>query len=161
MSFSEDQKTAKKFINKTAETIVRLFPLGGSTAITLSLIRNQDWLMVGLMFPIMVVTVAWAAFSEGFLLTIQENATELGKNSGNAFTTWIKAIYLTIRWRFAGADEQYLKCQGYRCQDYETEGFKGGLNISTPLLNEVFVPLDLGQSFIRNTTWKVKEKMRK
>ena len=142
MPFEEDQKQAKKFINKSAETIVRLFPLGGSTGITLSLICNQDWLMVAVMFPIMVVTVAWAAFSEGFLVTIQNNATELGQHSGNVFVAWIKAIYLAIRWRFAGADEQYLKCQSYRCQDFKTQGFKGGLNISTPLLNEVFVPLD-------------------
>ena len=55
MPFEEDQKQAKKFINKSAETIVRLFPLGGSTGITLSFFLKQDWLIVGVMFPIMVV----------------------------------------------------------------------------------------------------------
>jgi predicted NACHT family NTPase len=58
-----------------------------------------------------------------------------------------KAFTETIRWQLAGTDDKYLKCQGFICQDYETEG--QFLETFIPQLNEVFVPLELSDLFSR------------
>ena len=50
---------------------------GGSLWILGSFIKNQDWLSAIITFPIMVIMVAWTAYSKGFLLQIQKRAESL------------------------------------------------------------------------------------
>ena len=45
---------------------------GGSLWIFVSFIKNQDWRAAVITFPIMVIMIAWSAYSKGFLLQIQQ-----------------------------------------------------------------------------------------
>ena len=90
--FDGDEKTARQFINKGAQTLIRWMPLGGSGGFLISFLLKQQWLMALAMFPIMIVTVAWAAFTESFLTKIQAYAQEFGEHGANLFVAWLKAI---------------------------------------------------------------------
>ncbi len=57
--------------------LVRYVPTGGSLWIFGSFILNQDWRAAVITFPIMMIMVAWSAYSKGFLLQIQERAESL------------------------------------------------------------------------------------
>ena len=146
MPFDEERKSARQFVSKGAEALIRLSPLGGSGFVFISSLLKQKWLTAILMFPVMVATIFWASFTEGFLSKIQQASNQWGESAGNWFTKILEAI----AWQLAGVEDKYLKCQANPCKDFTTEGHKPGLNIFTPLLNEVFVPLDLSNSFIRN-----------
>ena len=63
-----------------------------------------------------------------------------------------QALRNAIRWQVARTEEKYLRCQGNACRDYTTEGFKPlSSSIFIPMLDEVFVPLELSSSFLRGS----------
>lgn len=51
--------------------------------------------------------------------------------------------------RVTGVEEKYLQCQALDCQAYRSEGVGNFDGIFTPLLEEVFVPLELDYSGMR------------
>lgn len=131
-------------------------PTGGSLWIFGSFLKNQDWLSAFITFPIMVIMVAWSAYSKSFLLKVQERMGEIGKKDAdsliNQFQKFDSAIKEAIKWQLAGTDDKYLKCQGSSCSDYETIGYNQASGTFMPLLKDVFVPLELSDIFIKNCT---------
>ncbi|MEM9505403.1 MAG: GUN4 domain-containing protein, partial [Cyanobacteria bacterium P01_E01_bin.43] len=55
-----------------------------------------------------------------------------------------------LRWQLANPDVKYLKCQANECLYNEVEGYRQPDDIKIPLLEEVFVPLELSSSFSVN-----------
>ena len=150
-----DNSTARRWIRDTLSTWpVRWMPLVGSSSAFVTFLWQQDWLMVLLLFPVNVITVAWSAYSKGFLRTLAEEFEQKGgrdvKSLIEQMDRFNKSIEEAIQWQLAGVDDKYLTLQGNTCQDFKMEGHKPGLSIFTPLLNEVFVPLGLSNAFIRN-----------
>lgn len=60
----------------------------------------------------------------------------------NSLAVQLENIRLGIVWRLSKFEQQYLECQADDCDDYEVEGYRD-LGIRTPMLTEVFVPLEL------------------
>ena len=152
--FTEDKKAARKWIAGPAQSLIRWGPLGGSGFSFVSLLFKQEWFIAITIFPLMIISVAWAGFTESFLSKIRDYSKEFGEHSANSFVAWLKTIPKALKWIFAKVDDKYLKVQGNTCKDFKTEGYKPGLRIFTPLLNEVFVPLDLSSAFMRNLEGK-------
>ncbi len=116
-------------------------PLGGSSFALVSFLLQREWLQSLLMFPVMAVTVVWAAYSEAVLIRLREIFQEKGRKDVDSFVEWLEAVNQAIRWQLAGTEDKYLRCQGSACREYRTEGYHRGTFV--PLLSEVFVPLEL------------------
>lgn len=151
-NFERERKASLGFISQ----LVRFAPTGGSLWIFGSFIKDQDWLNAVITFPLMVIMVAWSAYSEGFLLKIQERMGEEGQKNAESLIEQLqklnRAIQESIKWQLAGTDEKYLKCQGSSCSDYETIGYNQASGTFMPLLKDVFVPLELSDIFIKDCT---------
>ena len=149
-NFAQEHRAALGFISQ----LVRFAPTGGSLWIFGSFIKNQDWLSAVITFPIMIIMVAWSAYSKGFLLRVQERMDEEGKKGAESLIQQgqklDRAIKEAIKWQLAGTDEKYLKCQGSSCSDYETIGYNQASGTFMPLLKDVFVPLELSDLFIKD-----------
>ncbi|MDJ1182357.1 GUN4 domain-containing protein [Roseofilum casamattae] len=126
---------------------VRWMPLVGSSSALVIFLRQQDWLMALLLFPVNIITVIWSAYSKSFLRTLAKIYEERGEEDAKGLVAWMDRA---IKPQLARVDNRYLILQGNTCRSFKTEGLKPGLSIFTPLLNEVFVPLGLSNSFIRN-----------
>ncbi len=99
------------------------------------------------MFPVMAVTVVWAAYTDKFLTRLREISAERGKKDADSVMTWLGEVNQAIRWQLAGVEDKYLRCQGNACREYRTEGYSRGTFV--PLLSEVFVPLELSSAFVK------------
>lgn len=150
-NFEKEHTTALGVISQ----LVRYAPTGGSLWIFGSFIKNQDWLNAVITFPIMVIMVAWSAYSKGFLLKVQERMDEEGKKGAESLIQQVQkldnALKEAIKWQLAGTDYKYLRCQGNSCSDYETIGYNQPYGTYMPLLEEVFVPLELSDFFIKDS----------
>jgi hypothetical protein len=69
------QGRAEKFF----QALIQWAPLGGSLPLLISFLLNAQWLQAMLTFPVLVATIGWAAFTEGFLARWQELAKQGGK----------------------------------------------------------------------------------
>ena len=151
-NFDKEYQASLGFISQ----LVRFAPTGGSLWIFGSFIKNQDWLSAVITFPLMVIMVAWSAYSKGFLLRIQEKMDEEGKKGAESLIKQVQkldsAIKEAIKWQLAGTDDKYLKCQGSSCSDYETIGYNQASGTFMSLLKDVFVPLELSDIFIKDCT---------
>ena len=151
-NFEKERKAALGWISQ----LVRYAPTGGSLWIFGSFIKDGDWLSAVITFPIMVIMVAWSAYSKGFLLKVQERMDEEGRKGAESLIQQVQkldsAIREAIKWQLAGTDDKYLKCQGSSCSDYETIGYDRASGTFMPLLKDVFVPLELSDLFIKDST---------
>ena len=151
-NFEQEREAARQAFQGAAQVLIRWLPLGGSGFAFLSLLLKQEWLIAVFIFPLMIVAVFWAAFTNGFLSRINEISEDAGKQGANELAKFIKSTIEAIKWQLAGVDEKYLKCQGSSCSDYETIGFNQPAGTSMPLLKNVFVPLELSELFIKDIT---------
>ncbi|WP_083862248.1 GUN4 domain-containing protein [Baaleninema simplex] len=142
-----ERKVARQFLTGTAQTLIQWMPMGGSGWASISFALNQEWFMVLLMFPVMCVTVVWAAYTQSVLARLREIYQERGRQDVDSFMAWQKKIDEAIRWQFAGIEDKYVCCQGNACREYLTEGYRRGSFV--PLLSEVFVPLELSSVFVK------------
>jgi hypothetical protein len=135
------------------QRLIRWVPLGGSGVLLVSFVLNAQWLQAILAFPVLGVTIGWAAFTEGFLARWQVLAKQWGETSadhlGDRLVNWLKAIPATLKWQLSDFENQYLQCQALACRDFSMEGGSQGSGIFVPLLSEVFVPLELSDLFVR------------
>ncbi len=149
-SLETEKKVAQKFMETTAQSLIQWMPLGGSGITLISALLKQEWLQALITFPVMIVTVVWAAYTESFLKRLREVYEERARQDVDNLMTWQQRISQsfteTIRWQLAATDDKYLKLQGLTCQDFQTEGQP--LLSFIPQLNEVFVPLELGDLLI-------------
>ncbi|NJR68359.1 MAG: NACHT domain-containing protein [Synechococcales cyanobacterium CRU_2_2] len=137
----------RRFVAKSVNAFVQWMPLGGSGAAFASFCLHQNWAQALMMFPVTAVTGIWAAYSKNFVEQLQEIYAERGKVDANQFVSLLDSLNETAKWRLAGTDEQYLKLVAGNCRDYTTEGFRPAG--STPLLEDVFVPLQLSNELLR------------
>ncbi|MDJ0582091.1 GUN4 domain-containing protein [Crocosphaera sp.] len=151
---SKERENAENFINslgnlfgeipqKSAQVLIQWMPLGGSGGTFIYALLEQEWVIAVLTFPVMIVTVIWANYTESFIKRLGEVFKEKGRQDVDNLMSWqqqiTKAFTETIRWQLAGTDDKYLKCQGKECLQLKTEG----LNTFKPKLSDVFVPLEL------------------
>ena len=149
-TFGADRTNARKVVQGFIQAVIQWMPLGGSSFALVSFLLQREWIQSVLMFPVMAVTVVWAAYSEAVLIRLREISQERGRKDVDSLVGWLEAINESIRWQLAGTEDKYLRCQGSACRDYETEGYNQPSGIFMPLLGEVFVPLELSDAFIKN-----------
>ena len=147
------KKASRTWINKTIIPLIRFSPVGGSGFMLISLFLQQKWVYVIISFPITLVAVIWAAYSDSFLTTFSEIYAQRGRQDANSLMTWVdkvdKSIKETIKWQLAGVEDKYLQSQGNDCKYCTTEGTA---SIFTPILKDVFVPLELSAEFIQDNS---------
>ena len=148
--FEAERTKARKVVQGLTQAVIQWMPLGSSGWAFVSSLFRQEWLQSLLMFPVMAVSVIWAAYAEAVLTRFREIAQEQGTNDADSFIKWVKRVNQTIRWQLAGTDDEYLKCQGSSTSDYETLGFNQSSGTFMPLLKDVFVPLELSDLFIKD-----------
>jgi len=146
-NFESERTQARKVVQGFTQALVQWMPLGGSGAAFVSFVLKSEWLLAVLMFPVMAVTVVWAAYTEAVLTRLREISAERGKKDVNFFVAWLGKVNQAIRWQLAGVEDKYLRCQGNACREYRTEGYNRGTFV--PLLSEVFVPLELSSAFVK------------
>ncbi|MGK7928635.1 MAG: GUN4 domain-containing protein [Spirulina sp.] len=153
-SFDEERETTQgevretarfvwSLVQKPARTFIQWMPMGGGIWFLGSFVLKQDWVNAIVAFPVLIVTVIWAAYTESVLKRLQEIFQKKGKEDVDRVMAW-------LGWQLAGSEEKYLRCQKSACRDYTTEGHKPALSVFIPLLDEVFVPLQLSNRFLRN-----------
>ena len=133
----------RPWLQNIATALIRWMPLGGSGFILASSVWQQDWWMTALSFPATVVTAVWAAYSQSFIEQFQTIAKERGKNHANQLVDWGDSAIATAKWQFSDFEARYLDCQRLACQDDEPIGVRYSDRIFTPLLQDVYVPLQL------------------
>ncbi|VXD10466.1 GUN4 domain-containing protein [Planktothrix paucivesiculata] len=138
---------ARKIVQGFTQTLLQLMPIGGSGFAFVSFLLQREWLQALLMFPVMVVTGVWAAYTESFLTRLREVYQERGRKDVDSLMGWLESADQTIQWQLAGTEDKYLRCQGSACCEYRTEGYSRGSFV--PLLSDVFVPLELSGDFLR------------
>ncbi len=148
-TFAAENKIARQLITKFSQAFISWFPFGSSGFALVSLLLKQEWFITFLVFPLMIISIAWGAFTTSFLKQIQHHAQEIGQESANAFVRWLRAIATALKWQLAGVEDKYLQCQGNACLYYTTEGYQTTFK---PLLQDVFVPLELSPNFFRAAT---------
>ena len=146
--FKSERQLAGDFVQGIAQALIQWMPVGGSGLVFLTFLFRQDWLMAIVIFPVTVITVFWAAFTESLLSKIKEIAKRMGEESGTFLEKWLRAIGAGIRWQLAGTEENYLRCQGK--QHEVTHSRTEGLSSFKPLLCDVVIPLELNGDFVRS-----------
>lgn len=140
------ESIALKFIQNTAQPFIRWMPSGGSGIIFISFILGQQWIMALLMFPVMIVSVVWANYTKSFLGRLSEISRDRGREDVNALVAFKERLDRAIAWQLAGTDDKYLRCQGNACLRDTAEGVTSTFK---PLLEDIFVPLELSGDFFR------------
>ncbi|MBD2021877.1 GUN4 domain-containing protein [Leptolyngbya sp. FACHB-36] len=138
----------RRFVQRSVQTFVQWMPVGGSSWAFASFLLKQEWTMALLMFPVTAVTGVWAAYSKNFVGRLEEVYSDRGKKDADALIAGMDSLDKAIRWQLSGFETKYLKWQSLDCQDYKPEGVEQRSGIFTPMLREVFVPLELSSSAI-------------
>ncbi|MDZ4785146.1 MAG: AAA family ATPase, partial [bacterium] len=127
---------------KMLGAIIQWSPFGASSYPFMSFLLKQEWVPALSIFPITIGTLVWAAYSRSFIERFSEIYAERGKHDADALTLWLNGLNETLKWKLSDFDNKYLKQQRKVYQLYTTEGFNSN-KIAIPLLDEVFVPLQL------------------
>ncbi|CCQ60065.1 hypothetical protein WH8501_25385 [Crocosphaera watsonii WH 8501] len=64
---------------KSVQVFIQWMPLGGSSVTFISALFEQEWFRAVLTFPVMIVTVIWANYTESFLKRLGEVFKEKGR----------------------------------------------------------------------------------
>ncbi len=151
-NFEQERQATRKVVQGAAQVLIQWMPLFGSGFALVSLLLKQEWLIAVLIFPLMIVAVFWGAFTKGFLNRVNEISEAGGTQGANKLAKFITSSIEAIKWQLAGTDDKYLKCQGDSCSDYELIGYNQPYGTFMPLLKDVFVPLELSDIFIKDST---------
>ena len=92
-NFEKERQAALGIVSQ----LVRYAPTGGSLWIFGSFIKDRDWPSAVITFPIMVIMVAWSAYSKGFLLKIQERMDEEGRKGADSLIQQVQKLDSAIR----------------------------------------------------------------
>ena len=134
---------------KIGQSLIQWGPLGGSGWAFGTLLLHQEWLQAILMFPVTLVTAIWAAYTKNFITTLTDIFSQQASEDAKSLVNLLNRLKEALKWQFYRVEDKYRKCQSNACQDYTTEGMNHSLGVSIPLLEEVFVPLELSTSFVR------------
>ncbi|MEB3163616.1 MAG: NACHT domain-containing protein [Prochlorothrix sp.] len=148
---TSEAQFVRRGTRKVGQFLIQWSPLGATGGVMLSSLIQQQWFQAALTFPILAVTTAWAAYTEGFLARLEEVMKVRGGEDvdrlGHGINRLWQGLQETMRWQLAGFESQYLECQAAACRDYEVEGVQSA--IFKPQLAEVFVPPKLSALFVR------------
>lgn len=136
----------RRFVQRSLQSIARWSPLGGSSFAFAAFLLRQEWVVAGLLFPVTAVSGVWAAYSKNFVERLSEIYAERARSDAEGLIAWMDSLDAALRWQFSGFDARYLKQQAKLCQEYTTEGFNPD-RTTIPMLEEVFVPLELSGYF--------------
>jgi hypothetical protein len=85
----------------------------------------------------------------GYLLTpLHQGNQKRLTTLGEALNTGVDDTLQTLLANATGAEEAYLLCQALDCRDYKPEGMGARDRVQIPLLQDVYVPLELDMSAI-------------
>ena len=139
----------KRFVQRSLGAFVRWSPLGGTGFAFVSFLLKQEWITAIALFPVTAVSGVWAAYSKNFIERLSEIYGERGKKDAEGLVANMDLAnqFLTekLDWRSLGFTEKYLKCQEWDCHEDNVVGMRedDDLPVNSPLLREVFVPLEL------------------
>jgi hypothetical protein len=133
------QVKTQKWFNTATLTLIQWFPLGSSGWLLVSFLKNSEITQALITFPLTALSIAWAAYSKGFLARVQSIYEERGDKDATNLVAWQDKMDQAVKWQFAGTEDKYLRCQGNEVDFSRTEG----LTTFKPLLKDVFVPLEL------------------
>jgi NACHT domain len=132
-----------RFVAKVANALIQWTPVGGGGGLLIHFLLRQDWILSLLMFPVMLVTVVWAKYTENFIETFGASAGERGASDARSLSQSLARLNKDLQWRFSRADDKYRRAQANACRYYLVEGVgKNRWNPAT-MLEEVYVPLKL------------------
>jgi len=140
----------RRYVQKAVGALIQWSPLGGSGWAFVHFLLQQDWMLAILTFPAMVVTAVWAKYTEGFTTRLSEAAGSRGTQDADSLVSWLERLDQGFRLQLANSEAKYLKCQENDCLYNEVEGYRQPEDIKIPLLEEVFVPLELSPTFNMN-----------
>jgi len=123
--------------------VIQWLPLGGSVLGFATLLATDHRLLALLTFPATIVTAVWAGYYPSFIARLQEISRQRARSDAEFLAQMLGNINQTILVQLSGFESKYLKCQAYDCYDYKVEGDQNHHLNFTPLLNEVFVKLEL------------------
>jgi len=136
----------KRWLINSLGTIARWLPLGGTIFPFASFLLQQEWVTALALLPVTAVSGIWAAYSKNFIDELIRLYSERATQDARSFVEWLdnlnQILKESIEWQFAGFDDKYLKQQVKPYTQYVTEGYNPD-KTATPMLEEVFVPLQL------------------
>ncbi|NEP15610.1 MAG: NACHT domain-containing protein [Leptolyngbya sp. SIO4C1] len=136
----------RRYVQKIVQALVQLAPLGSSGGLLIHFLLQQAWIEAVLIFPVTMVSVIWAAYTESFIARLREIFSERGRQDADSLMRWLSQLNQGLRWQISGYETLYLTCQANACRDYVTEGLRKTEGIFIPMLEEVFVPLEMGDA---------------
>ncbi|MGA7934951.1 MAG: GUN4 domain-containing protein [Kovacikia sp.] len=147
---SQANQVQRQFVQPAVQALIQWSPLGGSVGLFVHFLVQQEWMLTLLTFPVLIVTTIWAKYTEGFLTRLGEVASDRGRQDVESLGTWMGNLDQALRWQLAKPEAKYLQCQARECFYTDVEGYKQPDDIKIPLLEEVFVPLELSGDFSLN-----------
>jgi hypothetical protein len=90
---------------KTMQGIARWSPLGATSWAFASFLLKQDWATALWLFPGMVVSGIWAAYSKNFIERLNEIYAERAKKDADALVAWMDSLNEALMWQFSGFDQ--------------------------------------------------------
>lgn len=130
---SQSPPPERRFIQQFVQSLIQWAPLGGSGWAFVSFLLQQDWVLSLIMFPVMVVTAVWAAYTENFISTLREIYAERAQSDAQGLVKLLDSIDATLKWMFYRPEAKYRQCQGNACRDYITEEMTQYTDIKNPL----------------------------
>ena len=138
------RKGSSRYVARSVRGFVRWLPSGAAGLPMLSMLLQQEWAMALLMFPANIVAAVWAAYSDGFIDTLEGIYAERSKTDARSLVKGMDGVNEALMWQLSGFDAKYLKRQAERHNDYYgTDDTKQPEGIFQVDLEDVFVPLKL------------------
>ncbi|NET48098.1 MAG: NACHT domain-containing protein [Merismopedia sp. SIO2A8] len=148
---SSDLTTERQFVRKMVNASIRWMPSGITGFAFASFLLQQEWVLAVLTFPVTLFLAIWGAYIENFIAQMRQIYAERARNDADALVKFLDWLDQSLISSFAKSPEaKYLQCQGNECLYNDTEGYRQPDDIKTPLLQDVFVPLELSGSFSRD-----------
>ena len=149
MSREEAPDSERRYVENAVQGLIQWMPLGSSGSLLLSFLLGQEWLQAILTFPVIVVTAVWAGYSQSFVARLRAIYTERGAQDADSLVKGMDRLNQALIWQVSGFEQKYLRCQANACRDFVLEGQRTNDGIFTPMLTEVFVPLELDSDLIQ------------
>ena len=78
------RKGSSRYVARSMRGFVRWLPSGAAGLPMLSMLLQQEWAMALLMFPANIVAAVWAAYSDGFIDTLEGIYAERSKTDARS-----------------------------------------------------------------------------
>jgi hypothetical protein len=132
----------------------------GSGGLVFFMLR-QDWALAGLSLLVLIGTTVWKGYTKSVLSRVSELAGAMGLAHVDTLVGWAKianqSLTEMIKWQLSRFDSKYLECQGWACMRDDPIGLdRVGNGVIRPLLQEIFVPLDvsINSQFGGHAKWR-------